>query len=332
MARSFGTTLAVPRAALTADGRALAFEPLGFPRLAAWLDKIDHLPADARTLTPALAPVLAGIIDAARGFGTPAQLAALPDVGGIAARPQPAWLAFVWTVGQLHGAAWDCMRALQSCLAPGADAAGRRAALQDIGVLAARARDHAAAVLPEIQQFRTAIVRDNQHFNSAMADLGANLQSQWEAVGAQRARLDSLQAQLRETGFLHPHKRQELAAQVKTAADELAAATAAAEHLRIQSAVLNDLVQDGAWLDTSLCAMADFLQSVRAAWSSFGAAMTQLAADANAEQLGDPAWLAAQLGADEALPRWRTLADAADHFCVETQTAHAMAIPKKVVP
>ncbi len=319
MARHIGTTLAVPRAALTADGRALAFEPLGFARLAAWLDKVDRLPAGARTLTPAIAASFVVIDDAVREFGTPTRLAALPDVAGIAARPQQTWLAFAWTMGQLHAAARDCIRALQSCVAPSTASSARRGALQELGALAARSRDHAAALLPEVQQFRATIVRAGQQFSSAMADLGSTLQAQWEAVGAQRARVENLQAQLRDTGILHPHKRQELALQVEGAAQELAAAASAAEHLRVQSAALNDILQDGAWLDTSLCAMGDFLQSVRAAWATFGAAMAQMSADATPGQLDDQGWLATQLGVDDALPRWRTLADATDNFCVETQ-------------
>jgi hypothetical protein len=319
MARTTGTTLAVPRAALTADGRALAFEPLGFPRLAAWLGKIERLPADARTLTPAISATFVAIDEAVHDFGTPAQLAALPDVTGIPARPQPSYLAFVWTIGQLHAAARDCLRALHLCLDPGTESGARRAALQDLGAIAARSRDHAAALLPEIQQFRSTIVRVNMQFDSAVADLGTSLQAQWEAVGAQRARLENLQGQLRETGILHPHRRHELAAQIGTAEQELHAATAGAERLRMQAVALNELSQDGAWLDTSLCAMADFLQSVRAAWATFGAAMTQLSADAGADQLAAPGWLGAQLGTEDALPRWRTLAHATDHFCVEAQ-------------
>lgn len=330
MARIIGTSLAVPRAALTADGRALAFEPLGFPRLAAYLDKVDRLPADARTLTPALGAACAAIVDAVHEFGTPAQLAGQPGIAGSAARPQRPYLAFAWTIGQLQGAARDCLRALQTCVAAAAAPADRRAALHEMGPLAAQSRDHAAALLPEIQQFRTAIVRENQQFNSAMAEVGTTLQKQWEAVGAQRARLENLQGQLRETGILHPHKRQELAAQIQNAERELASITAAAEHLRVQAAALNELMQDGAWLDTSLCAMADFLQSLRAAWATFGGAMTQLAADASNEQLGDAAWLGAQLGAEDAMPRWRTLADAADHFCVEAQVRQAPTIQPKV--
>lgn len=319
MARSIGTSLAVPRAALTADGHALAFEPLGFPRLAAWLGKIERLPGDARTLTPAVSEAFIVIDEAVRDFGTPVQLSTLPEVAAIAARPQPSYLAFVWTIGQLHGAARDCLRALQVCVDPGATSAARRAALQELGAIAARSRDHAAALLPEIQQFRSTIVRAKLQFNSAVADLGATLQAQWEAVGAHRARVENLQAQLSETGILHPHKRQELAARIDIAGQELHAATAGAERLRLHAVALNDITQDGAWLDTGLCAMADFLQSVRAAWATFGAAMSQLSADAGAEQLGDHGWLGAQLGAEDALPRWRILADAADHFCVEAQ-------------
>jgi hypothetical protein len=332
MARSTGTTLAVPRAALAADGSTLAFEPLGWKHLAAYLDKVGHMPGDARTLTPALAAACGAMAETVSAFGTPSQLAAAPGVLNAPDRPERPYAAFTWTVRRLHTAAKDALLALRACTTPGATPLQRRESLQGLGVLAARARDQASALLPEVQQFRTAILRAHQQFGTAMAGLSGSLQAEWEAVGAQRARLENLQAQLQRTSILHPAKRHELGVQIRDAELALAAATAKAEAMRQHAAVLNELVQEGAWLDTSLGGIQDFLQNLRAAWATFGGAMTQLAADASDAQLADAAWLDLQLDPDEALPRWQALAEAADHFGVEAAVSQQPAAMRKVSP
>ncbi|MGZ5199734.1 MAG: hypothetical protein ACXWC4_08180 [Telluria sp.] len=332
MARSTGTTLAVPRAALAADGSALAFEPLGWKHLAAYLDKVEHMPGDARALTPALAAAFGALAETVHGFGTPAQLAADPALVDAQDRPELPYAAFAWTVHRLHGAARDTLAALRACTTPGATPQLRRESLQGLGALAARARDQASALLPEVQQFRTSILRAHHQFGTAMAGISGNLQSEWEAVGAQRARLENLQAQLQQTSILHPHKRHELGTQIRDAEQELSVATAKAEQLRQNAAALNELVQEGAWLDTCLGGITDFLQNLRAAWAAFGAAMTQLAADATDALLADAAWLDSQLEPDEALPRWQALAEAADQFCVQAAVLQQPAAMRKVNP
>jgi hypothetical protein len=247
-------------------------------------------------------------------------------------RPKQAFPAFAWTAARLQAAATDTLGAIQSCLAPSASAASRREALQGLGALSAAGRDQAATLLPEVQQFRTTILPANQQFNTAMEGVGRTLQEEWEAVGAQRARLDSLQAKLQRTGVLHPHKRNELLAQIKSAEEDLEAATTRAEQLRIQAAALQEIVQAGAWLDASLGGMVDFLQDLRAAWASFGGAMTQLGADATPDQLADSTWLGTQLDAEEALPRWQALAAAAAGFRARAEAPQPTTTSKKAQP
>jgi hypothetical protein len=317
MARSTGTTLAVPRAALAGDGSSLAFEPLGWKRIANYLDKVEHMPGDARTLTPAMGAAFGAMAEAVGDFGTPAQLSADPDQLHAQDRAARPYAAFAWTIRRLYSAARDTLAAVRSCTSPGATPLMRRESLQGLGALAARARDQASALLPELQQFRSAILQAHQQFGAAMAGISASLQFEWEAVGAQRARLENLQAQLNQTSILHPHKRHELGVQIRDAEDALTVATTKAEQLRQHAAELHELVQDGAWLDTSLAGISDFLQNLRAAWATFGAAMTQLAADATDAQLADSSWLDHQLDPEDALPRWQALADAADRFSVE---------------
>jgi hypothetical protein len=332
MARSTNTTSAVPRAALAPDESVLAFEPLGWNHLAAYLDKADRLPADGALDSPELASAFASVRSAVRAFGTPAQVAAQPGALTGASRPKQAYLAFAWTVARLQAAATDTLGAIQSCLASGASAASRREALQGLGALSAACRDQAATLLPEVQQFRTAILRANQQFNTAMEGIGRTLQEEWEAVGAQRARLESLQTKLQHTGVLHPHKRHELLAQIKNTEEDLEAATTRAEQLRIQAAALQEIIQAGAWLDASLGAMADFLQDLRAAWASFGGAMTQLGADATPDQLADDTWLGTQLDTVEALPRWQALAAAAEGFRARAEVPQPTTTSKKAQP
>jgi hypothetical protein len=330
MARSTGTTLAVPRVALASDGSALAFEPLGWKRLANYLDKVENMPGDARSLTPALAAAFAAMAEAVHEFGTPAQLAADPGLLNSAERPERPYAAFAWTVRRLYTAARNALSALRSCTTPGATPLLRREALQGLGTLSARSRDQASALLPEVQQFRTAILRAHQQFGTAMAGISGSLQAEWEAVGAQRARLENLQAQLQQSSILHPHRRHELGVQIRDAEQALEVATVKAEQLRLHAAELHELVQDGAWLDTCLGGIVDFLQNLRAAWASFGAAMTQLAADASDAQLSDAAWLDSQLDPEESLPRWQALADAADRFSIEASVVQLPTAMRKV--
>ena len=320
MARTTVTTLAVPRAALAADGTAIAFEPLGWQHLAAYLDKVDQMPGDARALTPALAAAFTRLADTVRGFGTPEELVIDPALLIDQSRPERTYPAFAWTMHRLHGAATEVMSALRVCSTAASAPLLRRETLRGLGALAARARDHASALLPEIQQFRAAALEAHRAFTSAMAGVSGVLQAEWESVGAQRAKLEHVQAELQRTSVLHPHKRQQLGIQIRDAEQCLSAAMGRAEQLRLSAAALHELVQEGAWLDTSLAGIADFLQSVRAAWTSFGAAMAQLAADASDSELAATDWLGAQLDADEAMARWRELANAADRFCVAAAT------------
>lgn len=315
MARTTVTTLAVPRAALAADGTALAFEPLGWRHLAAYLDKVEQMPGDARTLTPALGAAFGPLAEAVRGFGTPDALAIDSALLIEHARPERAYPAFAWTIHRLHAAASEVLSALRACTRQGTAPLQRRETLRGLGALAARGRDQASALLPEIQQFRSAMQDAHARFTAAMAGVSCGLQAEWEAVGGQRARLEHLQADLQRTSILHPHKRQQLGIQIHDAEQSLSAAAGRAGQMRLCAAALHELVQEGAWLAPSLAGVADFLQMVRAAWASFGAAMAQIAADATEAQLADTVWLDVQLDAGEAMARWQELADAADRFC-----------------
>jgi hypothetical protein len=334
MARSSVTTSAVPRAALAPDNRVLAFEPLGWSHLAAYLDKAGSLPL-AGAGSPgdnALTDAAAALREAVRGFGTPAQLAGQPGVLDGVNRPRPACLAFLWTIARLQAAASEAIGALQSCVAPAAPADTRRAALRSLGAISAVARDQAAALLPELQQFRSVILAVNRQFSAAAAGTGRALQEEWEAVGARRASIETLQARLQGTGLLHPHRRHELQTQIASAEQELMAATARAEELRLQAAVLQEVVHEGAWLDASLGGIIDFLQALRAAWSGFGGAMSQLGADASPAQLADNTWLAAQLDVADAAPRWQLLASAAERFRSQLQAPTSTVTPTRVTP
>lgn len=318
MARSTGTSLAVPNAALAADGKALAFEPLGWPHLAAWLAKVQALPADRNALPPALAGALAEIRTLAAGFGGPAQLGSPRDAqrdarDRAAAMPSPPYLGLVWLVERLHALAAQAHALLHALGAP-AGAAVRRDALSTLNALTLRARDLGSPLLPLLTGFRAAVLPANATFTAAAGALGQALQERWEAVGAQQARLQRLEDELKRTSVLHPIRRKELSQQIDAARQTLAELTAQAEALRLQAAALQDIVDEGAWLDTSIAALVDFVQKLRAAWASFGTTLTQLDAEAGDAQWQDPAWLAQQLSLEQALPRWQELVDASARF------------------
>lgn len=325
MARSIGTSLAVPNAALAADGQALAFEPLGWPHLAAWLARVQALPADRNALPPELAGALAGIKTLAAGFGGPAQLGAQGSAQArVATMPAPPYLGLVWLVERLHALAAQAHALLQALGAP-AGAVVRRDALSTLNALTLRARDLGSPLLPLLNRFREAVLPANEAFAGAVGALGQNLQQRWEAVGAQQARLQRLEDELKRTTVLHPMKRKELSQQIDAARATLAGLTAQAEALRLQAAALQLIVDEGAWLDPSIAALVDFVQKLRAAWASFGTILTQLDADAGAAQWQDPAWIAQELALEQALPRWQELVDASARFQAAPPAAAAAA-------
>lgn len=317
MARSIGTNLAVPRATLAAGGDALAFEPLGWAHLAAYLDKVEKLPRDAASLSPQAASAFEAIGKAVRAFGSPTRLAAMmaehPALLTGEAPPVLPYSALVWSVARLHAAVDSVLTLVHRLADPAGTPAGRRDALRSLGTVAAGARDLSGPLLPAISSFRTAIVASHKQLEAASAAANQVLQQEWEAVGACRARIESLKDKISRTGLLGAHKRQELAAQLNAAEQQLASLGSKAERLRIQVAALQEVLTEGAWLDASLGGMIDFLQNARAAWATFGSAMTQLAADAGENQL-EPGPLRQQLDLDEAIPQWQALAGAAARF------------------
>lgn len=309
MARSIGTSLAVPDAALAASGNALAFEPAGWPHLGAYLAKVQalaaagqELPADIRVSFDAVARLVAG-------FGAPGA-AATPDGAAMPAQP---YAGIVWLVKRLQVLAQDT-RALLLTLRSGAGASERRAALASLMALAVAARDLGSPLLPQLQAFQDAIARANEDFSQAVSTLGQTLQARFEAVGAQQSRLRSLEDKLQHTSALHPLRRKELQAGIAAANRDLEAMGADAEQLRLQVAALQQAVDEGGWLGVTLGALLDFLQKLRAAWAAFGSGLTQLDAEAGDAQLRDAGWIGQQLMLDQAMPRWQALADAAGGF------------------
>lgn len=313
MARSIGTSSAVPNAALAGDGKALAFEPLGWPHLAAWLAKVQALPAEPHALPADVAAALAGIKALAAGFGGPAQLGARPGAQPAAAMPSPPYLGLAWLVERLHALAEQAHALLRALGMPGS-AAARRDALSTLNALAVRARDLGSPLLPLLDGFRAAVLPANEAFAAAVAVLGQRLEQSWEAVGAQQSRLKRLEDELKHTSVLHPMRRKELSQQIDAARQTLAGLTRQAEALRLQAAALQDIVDEGAWLDAGTGALLDFVQKLRAAWASFGTTLTQLDAEAGDAQWQDPAWLTEQLALEQALPRWQELVDASARF------------------
>ena len=311
MARGFGTSLAVPQAALAPSGAELAFEPAGWRHLCAWLNKVQALPLADDARPPEVAATLGALMRLAGGFGGPAQLKA---ARGSATMPAHAWPGFVWLTAQLQALAQETHALLVVLGAPASAPQRRRQALERLGELAATARDLGSPLLPRLEEFRAAILREHDAFAEALRALGSTLQGRWEAVGAQDARLQHLQAQLKATSALHPGRRKELAAAIGAAEEDLTALSGAAETLRLQTAALQAIGDEGVWLDASLGALIDFLHRLRAAWAGFGSSVTQLGADADAAQLETPDWIGAQLMLDEALPRWQALIDVSARF------------------
>jgi hypothetical protein len=330
MARSIGTTLAVPRAALVPGGEALAFEPLGWAHLAAYLDKVENLPTGITSLSPQVASACDAVGKVVRGFGSPMRLAALlakhPAALAGHVQPELPYAALVWSAWRLEDAANAVLAFLRKLANPGESAAARRESLRSIGAVAAAARDHPGPLLPAVASFRTAIVASNAQLDSAIGAATLVLQQEWEGVGARRARVDSLSEKIARTGVLSVHKRRELGVQLKAAEQELESLNAKAERLRIQVATLQKILREGAWLDASLGALSDFLHAARAAWSTFGAAMAQLAMDAGLDQL-DPAWLHQHLDLDEAGHQWQALSSAAGRFAARAAAPAHQEVP-----
>jgi len=246
--------------------------------------------------------------------------------------PSLPYLGLAWLVERLHALAADVHALLRTLGMPGS-AAARRDALSTLNALAVRARDLGSPLLPLLDGFRSAVLPANEVFAAAVAALGQSLQQRWEAVGAQQARLRRLEEELKHTSVLHPMLRKELSQQIDAARQTLAGLTEQAEALRLQAAALQDIVDEGAWLDAGTGALLEFVQKLRAAWASFGTTLTQLDAEAGDAQWQDPAWLAQQLALDQALPRWQELVEASAGFQAAPAAAAAQGQQaKKVQP
>jgi DNA repair exonuclease SbcCD ATPase subunit len=187
--------------------------------------------------------------------------------------------------------------------------------LQLLGSQAQDARNAIGPLTVSLKSFKTSILDANSSLYEAFKAGAQVLQQTQEAVGGLQVRIESLQEQIEQLGFLSSKKKKkDLQEQLDNLQQELGDKSAEAERLRSAFGELEPILDEGHWLASGVDDLVDYLNAMTKVWTTFGSDVGQLAADASSDQLEDPAWMKKALGLDDAINQWNAVDQAAKKF------------------
>lgn len=312
----------IPVAGLLLHGEPpkLCVESASWDHVAVYAQQVESIPENFSAGSAGSEKVLTALRAAARGIGSPGQLRASitmqPNFLASDRPPAGAWQGMAWLAHQLYtGAA-----AMAGFPAgdPGAGADRRLQLLEMLGI--AEERRRGATELSVAMRLATPrIMTVHEEFAMACMVDAEVLQEAHQSLGALQFQIESVEKLLQELGWLGAKStRKELEKQLRDLQEELQIQTGRAESLRNAFTMLEQILEEGAWLQSGLTNGQAFVDGVAAMWTSVELSLAELTSGATNEQLEDRAWLHTALGKRSPIEGWRGLVAAGRKYAMES--------------
>jgi hypothetical protein len=328
---SLSLNLAVPGARLLKadDDRGLSFVAGSWVHLNTFIDKVESLPADFKGGSEAAGKAFDKLRQAVQSFGSPMALRQLltgqPDaLAKTDGAPSPLpYIQIVWVIQSLHATAGIITSHLRS-LAQLAGSSNKlsedvKPVLRELGSATEKGRAPIGPLIDSLRPFKAEVLSAYNQLSAAyQADADA-LQKMQESVGGLQVTVVRVQKEIGELGiFSSKAHRVALEQQLHSAKQQLQDTSARADQLRAALGQLEPILNEGRWLESGVDDLVEFLGNLRKVLTTFGSALTQLAVDAAAAEIGDAAALGRTLGLDEAIQQWTAIDAAAKQFTVQS--------------
>jgi hypothetical protein len=313
---------AVPPAGLLRPGEGaepqLAFQGPAWSKLCSYLKQISVLPAGSGELSGELTKTVGELKSLAERFGSPRKLRELvranPDALASRDAPGPGYVGLVWLVQSLHTRAETLAGGLSMLEGTGSAQAVVQF-LQTLAERAAAAMSLAEPLRSEVSEFKAALLSANAAVGVEIRKSASVLQELQVEVGRHQQEARSAQEAIDKASLLTSKKKKdELKQQLERAKTALNETSAREEKLRGLLAALESAADAGNWLEPALSGLSEFLEVHGKTWMSVSRELTELVANASAEQLADVRWVSHTLGTDEARRKWAAISQAAKAF------------------
>jgi hypothetical protein len=304
----FSLNKAVPGAGILdfGDPGKLALATRSWERMNRFIGRIEGLPADFGTGSAATSRALDELRVVAGDFGSPRQLRRMiqerPDALSGERGPSLPYAAIVWLAQRLHASAGTVTSNLRALTDPSGSGEDRRTILRELASQAGEFQGTVGTLANSLKRFKAAA-------SSALSDLSLAFEADAEVLHELQEALGELQGRV-EGG----HRKDKAASERQ----EFEQTKAKAEKLRAAIGELEPILDDGAWLESGVDDLADYVGNLTRVWADFGTGMAEMASEAAASQLEDPAWLEQSLGLDDALRRWNAIDRVAKRFVAES--------------
>jgi chaperonin cofactor prefoldin len=322
MADFLGLNRAVPGSSLLDrdDPASLGFETTSWKHLNCYVAKVEDLPAgfDASTASAGALAKVRSVVD---DFGSPKQLRKLiqscPDTLTADQPPKTLYASAAWVVAHLRRSASSVVATLQEFSSSGGSVGDVKEALRHLGGDAENARKAIGPMVEALKRLKTAILDANAALAAAYADDTDTLQQVQEDVGRFTVKVDTLQKEVAQLGFFSAGKKQELDLELAALHRQKDEISNRSEKLRSALAIVEPIQNEGFWLESGMDDLVGFLDKLRQVLTTFGSAMTQIAADGSDAQLQDAARMDSILGTEAAIGQWSAIDKAAQRFLIQ---------------
>ncbi|NJM44811.1 MAG: hypothetical protein HC860_00535 [Alkalinema sp. RU_4_3] len=320
IAAFFGQNIAIPNSNILGLNHVhqLACDTTAYRHLKGYLKQVNDLKvSEIDSLQFALAQVQHETL----GFGSPQVLrqclSGQPNILADQMPPDRLYAALVWLVQQLHLSSTLMTTTLQTLGREARSPHDVKEGLFRLGHHADSARQPIAALMDRLRTFKPAILRANDQLSEAYKAHTTKLHGQQERLGTLKVMIENLQQNIAKLNFLSSAQtRKKLDQELAVLQQELKDLSTETDQLRRAIGAVELVLEEGAWIATALDDITSFLENLRKLWTTFGTNLTQMAADATDDQLGNVDWLEKGLGLEQAIEQWTLIAQVAKQFVV----------------